>query len=284
VGELRAYGDSGSKRVNILVEQERIDLDLVNDYREKYVVFLDLLGFRELVKKIGQDVLERHRVVEALKLVRDTLCQNPAIDLRFTYFSDCIVLSAEHTAHALWEIFQSIELLTFNLLQYDIFVRGGLSAGLTHHGKDFVFGTAVIEAYDLEREKASCPLVLLSLQVAQDAMKLGPDFTQWLKEDGSARYFVNYLMRYADYTPERQVGKVILEYPAKRIAYFISQRLNNDKDGVLKKAQWFQTYWNGTVGARGVLPRIERGATLTKTQEGPTIILRRLVAPVTVRG
>jgi hypothetical protein len=119
---------------------------------------------------------------------------------------------------------------------------------------------------------------LLSPEVAQDAMKLGPDFTQWLKADGPARYFVNYLMRYAEYTPDRQVGKVILEYPAKRIGYFISQRLNNDKEDVLKKAQWFQTYWNGTVAARGVLPLIETGERLPKIEEGPTIILRRLVA------
>jgi hypothetical protein len=265
------------------MEQERIDLDLVNDYRAKYVVFLDLLGFRELVKKIGQDVLERHRVVQALKLVRDTLCQNPAIDLRFTYFSDCIVLSAERSAHALWEVFQSIELLTFNLLQYDVFVRGGLTVGLTHHSNDFVFGTAVTEAYELESKEASGPLVLLSPEVAQDAMKLGPEFTQWLKEDGPDRYFVNYLMRYAEYTSEPQVGKVILEYPAKRIAYFIGQRLNIDKGGVLKKAQWFQMYWNDTVAARGRLPRIETGSILTEIEDSPTIIARRLIAPVVGR-
>jgi hypothetical protein len=96
---------------------ERIDLDLVNDYREKYVVFLDLLGFSALVNKVSGDVLERHRVVEALKLVRDTLTQDPKIDFRFTYFSDCIVLSAERSPQALWSMFQSIELLTFNLLQ-----------------------------------------------------------------------------------------------------------------------------------------------------------------------
>jgi AraC-like DNA-binding protein len=51
---------------------EPIDFDLVNDDRKKYVVFLDLLGFSELVNRAGGDVLERHRVVEALKLVRDT--------------------------------------------------------------------------------------------------------------------------------------------------------------------------------------------------------------------
>ena len=264
------------------MEQESIDFNLVNDYQVKYVVFLDLLGFSELVKKIGQDVMERHRVVEALKLVRDTLCPNAAINLRFTYFSDCIVISADHTAHALWQIFQSIELLTCNLLQYDIFVRGGLSVGPTHHSNDFVFGTAVTEAYELEK-KASGPLVLVSPEVEQDAMKLGPDFTQWIKEDGATRSFVNYLMRYAEYAAEPLAGKVALEYPAKLIAYSISQRLNNDKGRVLEKAQWFQAYWNGTVAARGVLPRIETGATLTKPDVVPTIIVRRLVAPVAPR-
>jgi len=260
--------------------QEHIDLDLVNNYRAKYVVFLDLLGFRELVKKIGQDVLERHRAVEALKLVRDTLYQNPIIDLRFTYFSDCIVISAERNAHALWEIFQSIELLTFNLLQYDVFVRGGLAVGPMHHSNDFVFGTAVTEAYELESKRASSPLVLLAPEVAQDALRLGADFRQWLKEDGPSRYFVNYLLRYAEYTPDLQPGKVVLTYPARRIAYFVAQRLTKDRGGVLEKAQWFQTYWNGTVAARGVLPPIEIGATPTTLDEEPTIIMRRLVAPV----
>jgi hypothetical protein len=266
------------------VKQEGIDLELVNDYSEKYVVFLDLLGFSEIVNKMGQDVLERNRVVEALKLVRDTLCQNPAIGLRFTYFSDCIVLSAHRSAQALWEIFQSIEVLTFDLLQYDIFVRGGLSVGPAHHSKDFVFGTALIEAYDLERKKASGPLVLLSPEVARDTAKLGPDFMAWLKEDGPDRYFVNYLIRYAEYKQELKPGKVILEYPAKRIAYFISRRLTNDKDRVLTKAQWFQSYWNDTVATRGVLPRIEAGARLSKTEDGLTIIIHRLVAPVTPRS
>jgi hypothetical protein len=77
---------------------------------------------------------------------------------------------------------------------------------------------------------------------------------------------------------------VILEYPAERIALFVNQRLNNDKDGVLKKAQWFQMYWNDTVASRGKLPRIEAGTSFAKTERGPTIIVRRLVAPVVGRG
>jgi hypothetical protein len=55
-----------------LEKGEIIDMDLVNNYPIKYVAFLDLLGFRQLVKRSGADVVERHRLVEALKLVRDT--------------------------------------------------------------------------------------------------------------------------------------------------------------------------------------------------------------------
>jgi hypothetical protein len=31
------------------------DFELVNDYRIKYVAYLDLLGFRQLVRRCGQD-------------------------------------------------------------------------------------------------------------------------------------------------------------------------------------------------------------------------------------
>ncbi len=36
--------------------EERIDFDLVNDYREKYVAFLDLLGLSDLVNRAGRDL------------------------------------------------------------------------------------------------------------------------------------------------------------------------------------------------------------------------------------
>ena len=266
-----------------LEEGEVIDTDLVNNYPTKYVAFLDLLGFRELVKRSGADVLERHRLVEALKLVRDTLCENRPIDFRFTYFSDCIVISAVHSPHALWQLFQSVELLTCNLLQYDILLRGGLTVGQTHHSRDFVFGTAVTEAYELECKLAVNPLVLLSPAVVQEVEALGPEFKQWLKEDGPDRFFIHYLMRYAEYSSSMEVGKVVLTYPAQRIAYFIGKRLKNDQDGVLKKAEWFQRYWNEAVAARGVLPRIESDSQSTLPANSLTIIKRRLIAPVTDR-
>ena len=186
-----------------------------------------------------------------------------------------------HSPHALWQLFQSVELLTCNLLQYDILLRGGLTIGPTHHSRDFVFGTAVTEAYELECKLAVNPLVLLSSAVLQEVEALGPEFKQLLKEDGPDRFFIHYLMCYAEYSSSMEVGKVVLTYPAQRIAYFIGKRLKNDQDGVHKKAEWFQRYWNDAVAARGVLPRIELDSQSTLPANSLTIIKRRLIAPVT---
>jgi hypothetical protein len=103
---------------------------------------------------------------------------------------------------------------------------------------------------------------------------------QWLKQDGEDRYFVDYLMRYAAYTGERLVGSVVLTSPAARISHFISQRLAQHEDSVLQKAEWFQAYWNSSVESRGILPKIVTGERPEKPEDGPTIIFRRLVAPV----
>jgi hypothetical protein len=265
-----------------LEEGETIDLGLVNDYHTKYVVFLDLLGFSALVERCGIDIVERHRLVESLKLVRDTLRENSTIGLRFKYFSDCIMISANHTAHALWELFHSVRILTMNLLQYDILVRGGLAVGPTHHSDDFIFGTAVTEAYKLESDGfngADGPLVLLSPDVVREVQGLGPDFQQWLRQDGDGRYFIHYLIEYAAYTTGNHVGKVTLTYPAERIAYFIGQRLEKDRGRVRQKAEWFQRYWNQEVASQGVLPRIDAGSQATLPPHSITIIMRRPVAP-----
>lgn len=258
---------------------EAIDTDLANGFPTKYVAFLDLLGFSDLVGRSEADVDERQRLVEALKLLRDTLCENPATDLRFTYFSDCVVISAKQTPQGLWEIFRSLEVLTCNLLQYDILVRGGLTVGPTYHSRDFVFGAAVTQAHELECEYATNPLVLLSSDVVKAVQALGSGYSQWLRKDGPDRFFFHYLIGYAGYSLSRRVGEVILTYPAQRIAYFVGTRLRNDKDGILKKAEWLQKYWNEAVASQGVLPRIDADSQLVLPPYSVTIIKRRLTGP-----
>ncbi len=248
------------------------------DYRERYVAFLDLLGFKELVKRAERVAVERERLLEILRLLRDTLCENPKLGMRFTHFSDCIVLSIDRTAAGLWEAFQSINLLTFNLLQFDCLIRGGLVAGGIHHCEQFVYGTAVNEAHRLESECAEHPMTLVSQEVVDYAAEYGPHFLEWLSEDSPTRRFIHYLRQYAEYCPKPALpGMMIMDEPAKRVADFICHRLNVDTGRVLAKAQWFRAYWNRTVAIRGIFGSIESGVTERYISRGPTIGVRRIV-------
>jgi hypothetical protein len=165
--------------------------------------------------------------------------------MRFTHFSDCIVLSTDRTAEGLWEAFQSINLLTFNLLQFDCLIRGGLDVGNAHHCEQFIYGTAVNEAHRLESECAENPITLVSQDVIIDASSYGPHYLEWLTEDSPNRHFIHYLRQYSEYRPEpRLPGMMIMDEPAKRVIDYICHRLNVDAGSALAKAQWFRNYWN----------------------------------------
>ena len=254
-----------------------------NEYRERYVAFLDLLGFRALVENAEVNEEARERLTESLDHLRGTLCNDPAIDMRFTYCSDSLVGTAERSQHGLWELLASVCSLTCNLLQNDVLVRGSMTRGGAFHSHQFVYGTAVSRAAVLEKDRAEGPkgpLVLLSPEVYEDAKAYGQPFLDWLEEDAPGRYFVHYLRGYAEYrdTPALP-GKQVLDDDAGRVVHFISRRLMEDTGGVLGKAQWFQSYWNRTAARSGGFAAIESGIVPERPEGRGSIVIRRLVAP-----
>lgn len=178
-------------------------------------------------------------------------------------------------------MFRSICLLTSDLLQNDVLIRSGLTAGRAHHSNEFLCGTPFNRAYQLESEVARDPMVLLSEEVVEDAQKGGDALMQYLIEhDG--RYFVHFLMQYAGYRPEpTYAGMVLLERPGARIIDFVCQRLNKDAGSIRAKAEWLQAYWNETVATHGVFGPIEAGVTERYDSGGPTIAVRRILKPRT---
>ena len=253
-----------------------------NEYRERYVVFLDLLGFKALVENAEANGEAHERLTESLDRLRETLCNDAAIDMRFTYFSDCIIVTAEHSPRGLWELLTSVSTLTCNLLQNDVLVRGGITLGGTFHNNQFIYGTAVSQAACIEKDHekgANGPLVLLSQEVYEDAKAYGQPFLDWLEEDTPGRYFVHYLRAYAEYHDTSPFpGKQVLDDDAGRIIHFISRRLMEDTGRVLEKAQWFQSYWNRIVAKPGGFSSIENGIVHKRPNGRGSIVIRRIVA------
>jgi hypothetical protein len=176
----------------------------------------------------------------------------------------------------------SIEALTFNLMQIDVLVRGGLTAGNAYHDQNFVFGTAVNCAYLLESDKkegAKFPLVLVSPVVMDDVRGLDATYLDFFRQDGSDRWFVDYLARFATYRHMPiYSGKVIMDDPAQRVRDFICHRLRRDTGSVRDKAQWVADYWNREVASQGVFKEIDESIEPLDTSRGPTRFARRRIA------
>ena len=128
----------------------------VNEYRERYVAFLDLLGFKVLVEHAETDQIERERLTEAVDRLRRTLCNNPAIGMRFTYFSDCIMVTAERSPRGLWELLTSLH-LDLQSTPTQCFGARGNDVGGALHNEQFVYHTAVSRAAVIEKDQATVP-------------------------------------------------------------------------------------------------------------------------------
>lgn len=248
-------------------------------YKEKYVAFIDLLGFSHLVRASAESAPKQAAIIEAIKRLKDTACCNSAIDLVITYFSDCLVLSSSRTPAGLFGILQSITTVAENLLVVNVLVRGGLTVGSIHHDSQFMFGPGMLAAYDMERCEARYPTILIAPEVKADVDDAG--FSYMIMHDDAEpnRHYVHYLINFSTYNPTPRNGLLILDGQARLVRHFIARRLSTDEGRTLEKAEWLERYWNEMVGTAGFLGCVDRTTDLQKPDVHPFRSYLAMAAP-----
>lgn len=164
-------------------------------YTEKYVAFIDMLGFSELVSDSVNNEVAYAAVVDAIDRLRATACEIPSIDLVQTYFSDCIVLSSARTPDGLAGMLDAIRVVAENLVVVDVFVRGGLAAGPIFHDAQFMFGPGMLSAYHLESKVAINPAVVVTTEVEQEIVGVGLGHMLFHDSESPERKYVHHLIR-----------------------------------------------------------------------------------------
>jgi hypothetical protein len=105
---------------------------------------------------------------------RINLSRPAANPLRTSYFSDNIGasividgLDSEQQQRAVCQVLRLLAGIQLSyLLEFSILCRGGVAIGQCFHGKNVLFGPALVEAYLLE-QTASCPRIALSAEAAR---------------------------------------------------------------------------------------------------------------------
>jgi hypothetical protein len=234
-------------------------------YSDRYVAFIDILGFSGIVAKVGRAPKFYEDLLSDLRELRRTLPprqEKVVTDLRVQTFSDSIVLSTDVTPDGLWHLLFVLHDLTNALLPRGIFIRGGVSRGKMHHEDDIVFGDAMIEAYGLETKVAQYPRIVLSKRVWQDSQEAATTDEVW------AAYHQSRLIRAADGPAFLHVlceyqafnSQPLESFPSRssrppfyrqgqKIRKAIAEKLEEAMDAPdhFLKVRAFAEYWNATV-------------------------------------
>lgn len=122
-------------------------------YEERVVLFLDILGFKNLINQDRQDI-----VAEALTATT-TQYSN---DIQTSAFSDNIAVSIKIGQNCeLLQIIQFASYLAWLLLHKGVLSRGGIAVGKLHHKNGIIYGPALNTAYELESQVAIYPRIIL---------------------------------------------------------------------------------------------------------------------------
>ena len=231
-------------------------------YPVKYVAFLDILGFRELIDDLNKDETRLSFVRNLLRNVHNPSPEMlkdiwkgklPDADLRAQSISDAVAISAKMTPDGLAFMFIVIERLANKLLQAGFFLRGAIAKGKIFHDHEMVFGEGLVRAYHFE-SKIAYPRIMLPREIADDVdqyLKKGQfkgvfEGQVRLSKDGPLYLhvlrFTASIKEMTSDNPERPRRLAAIT----SIRDHIQRRLNAavDEPSHFEKVHWFADYWN----------------------------------------
>lgn len=169
---------------------------MLSMYERRAVLFLDILGFSELVQRGKEQGL-----LAALQHIQGRALEiKQAGKMNFTAFSDCVVVSAPlDDGRGALVIANYAQFLALDLLAKRLLTRGAIVIGDLYHEREIVLGPALVEAYQLENKKAIYPRILVTSDVRQGvqeaALRVGPTLSRphdiYFREDFDGQYHVD---------------------------------------------------------------------------------------------
>jgi len=233
-------------------------------YEPRYCAFIDILGFSQLVNRLGagetpfiflKNLLSK---VHNPPQVQSGLLTYALTEFRVQSISDAVAISTKPTASGLLQIFQSLTQLTVDLLSEGYFIRGAIVKGALYHDDKMVFGDALVMAYHLEQEIVRYPRIMVSTDVLTEAISdehLGTFVRESVRQAEDGPYYLHTLkdletflqtnrsLPAKDSLAEKSLG----QWTA--IQTHIEQRFGEAADVPrhFEKVQWFANYWNDVI-------------------------------------
>lgn len=172
-------------------------------YENCYIAFLDLLGFKELVK--NQSCEQILKIFDEVKSQYIINCgydkdKKPLVDpseIHFKIMSDsiCFFISSQlkNSLPVLINLCAYFQLRLWRL-EPPILVRGGIVKGDIYANNDIMFGTGLTNAYLLEENNAKVPRIIITKETADTCTANEPEkllMQKFLLRDFDGFYYVD---------------------------------------------------------------------------------------------
>ncbi|MBU1053645.1 MAG: hypothetical protein KKC46_07430 [Proteobacteria bacterium] len=231
------------------------------DFKESFVAFIDILGFKKKVESIKtQDDFDKIATL-MLAIKESSIRFNQENDLfsgtEIIAVSDSLIITIPYTDIA--ACFKTIELMRY--FQYHLLVknfktilRGYLHKGLVYNKDGMIFGPGYITAYEQERKIGGAPRIVVSpeiIKLADNAVKRDKSnkisIFDRLRKDTDEQYYVDYLLPYGDAVesgyPKSDQFKDLSSVPSY-IDYNIKKF--QEEPNIQKKYIWLKEYFECT--------------------------------------
>lgn len=182
------------------------------EYIDAWVAYLDILGYRNLVRAALQaGTVERSidrlraSVLIPKRVYEQTWGKQKSDAVTVRLISDSVVVSAPTDQCTCWWFVFTVDHLVASFSRHGLFVRGALARGGHYDDGVIIFSPALVEAYEVESREAVHPRVIVpdSLQRAfavencRSPNAVLNELTEHLVwQDADGKFFLNYLFRY----------------------------------------------------------------------------------------
>lgn len=234
-------------------------------YSLHLVTYLDILGFRNLIAEKSPNFISR-----AIRIVLEATAPDAQIKKQyreqFVSFSDLIV----HTVPVDWHFSEEYQMgLVFNrvfdllhgqvaLVTQGLLFRGALTIGNMERTYGVLFGPGLIAAYDLEREKARFPRIILDPILLRE-LEMNPNLRRhkyreemeylspYLRKDSDGLTFIDYLGGCQTESDPGEYARFLTRHKLL-VSSGLAEFRKDDK--VLPKYEWLRSYHNNIVVER----------------------------------
>ena len=231
-------------------------------YRQCFVAYVDILGFRALIERLQPDDLTplantlRQAMIEGRI---GTYRAERVICYYAKMFSDTVTMSAPVNRCTPLQFLSRVSGFQAALAFHGIFLRGAVTLGQHFEDNKILFGPALLQAIDLEGTVAKWPRIVIhpsvvSLYISQQLPSPAENFEKeqveaFLRQDSDGIRYLNYMRFFCEECAPEKRGEEFLYHHRD---YIIKEaKSNSAKLDVLAKYHWLAGYHNSEVERLG---------------------------------